>query len=76
MVQNGTFVPTVLLQGEIELVIYLKYIIMRIFNDIICMTALPWQQNSKSVCVAFNNALTMLMLNLCANFQIRDFCIL
>ena len=47
MVQNGTFVPTVLMQGEIELVVYVKYIIMRIFNDIICMTVLPWQHQFK-----------------------------
>ena len=53
MVQNSTFVPTVLMQGEIELVIiiYLKYIIMRIFNDIICMTALPWQHKFKIFCI-------------------------
>ena len=51
MVQSRTFVPTVLMQGEIELVIYLKYIIMRIFNDIICMTALPWQHKFKIFCV-------------------------
>ena len=51
MVQNGTFVPTVLMQGEIELVVSLKYIIMRIFNDIICMTALPWQHQFKIFCV-------------------------
>ena len=52
MVQNGTFVPTVLMQGEIELVIYLKYIIMRIFNDIICMTALQWQHKFEIFCVS------------------------
>ena len=52
MVQDGIFVPTVLMQGEIELVVSLKYIIMRIFNDIICMTALPWQHQFKifSIC--------------------------
>ena len=32
---------------EIEPVIHLKYIIMRIFNDIICITALPWQHEFK-----------------------------
>ena len=62
MVQNDTFVPTVLMQGEIELnteifkteielVVYLKYTIMHIFNDIICMTALPWQHKFKIFCV-------------------------
>ena len=50
MVQNGTFVPTVLMQGEIELVVYVKYIIMRIFNDIIRMTVLPWQHQFK-ICI-------------------------
>ena len=52
MVQDGIFVPTVLMQREIELVVSLKYIIMRIFNDIICMTALPWQHQFKifSIC--------------------------
>ena len=47
MVQNGTFVPTVLMQGEIELVVYVKYIIMRI----ICMTMLPWQHQFKIFCI-------------------------
>ena len=76
MLQNGPFVPTVLMQGEIELVVYVKYIIMRIFNDIICMTVLPWQHQFKIFCICHLQKLTRLMLNLCANFQIRDFCIL
>ena len=51
MVKNDTFVPTVLMQGEIELVVYAEYIIMHIFNDIICMTVLPWQHQFKIFCI-------------------------
>ena len=51
MVQNFPFIPTVLMQGEIELVVYLKYIIMCIFNDVICMTVLPWQHQFKVFCI-------------------------
>ena len=52
MVQDGTFVPTALMQGEKELVVSLKYMIRRTFNDIICMTVLPWQHQFKifSIC--------------------------
>jgi len=53
MVQNGTFVPRVLMQGEIELVIYLKYLNMRIFNDIICRLCYHGNIISKSVYVTF-----------------------
>ena len=43
MVQNSTLSPTVLMQKEIEPVVDLKYIIMRRFDNIICITVLPWQ---------------------------------
>ena len=43
MVQNSTLSPTVLMQKEIEPVVDLKYIIMRIFDTIICITVLLWQ---------------------------------
>ena len=47
MVQDSTFLPTVLMQKEIEPVVDLKYVIMRIFHDIICITVLPWQHEFK-----------------------------
>ena len=47
MVQNSTFLSTVLMQKEIEPVVSLKCIIMRILNNIICITALPWQHEFK-----------------------------
>ena len=65
------------MRGEIEPVIHLKYIIMRIFNDIICITALPWQHEFKIlVHFAFKMHVTRLMLNLCSSIRIREFCIL
>ena len=35
------------MQKEIEPVVDLKYIIMRIFDNIICITVLPWQHEFK-----------------------------
>ena len=49
MVQNGSFLPIVLMQREIEPVIHLKYMIMHIFNKIICITALSWQHECKII---------------------------
>ena len=76
MVQNGTFVPTVFMQGELELVVSLKYIIMRIFSDIICMTVLPWQHQFKIFCrYHLQNALTIwqtvLVLDVCNPLVMR-----
>ena len=47
MVQSSPFLPAVLMQKEIEPVVDLKYKIMRIFDNIICITALPWQHEFK-----------------------------
>ena len=47
MEQNSTLIPRVLMQEEIEPVVDLKYIIMCIFDNSICITALSWQHEFK-----------------------------
>ena len=77
MVQNSPFLPTVLMQKEIEPVVDLKYIIMRILDNIICITALPWHHGFKLLApFTLKMHVVRRILNLLASFQIRDFCIL
>ena len=73
MVQNSTFLPTILTQEEKQPVVAFKYIIMHIFDNIICMA----NMSSKSlVPFTFKMHVIRKILNMCASFQIRDFCIL